>query len=389
MQSLAQSADPSPRRVLIVDDEESLRHTFEVFLSGAGYGVRTSGSPDEALALARKEHFDAVITDIVMPGGDGLTLLRAIHDMDVERPVILMTGNPSLTSATEAVRGGAFDYLAKPVKKDQLLQVVRRAVDRFTLIEEKRRLQELSDRQAKMLAENVQKLESLSVARERLSALLVHDFKNPLAAIISNLSCLRARPEIEAVPDLLECVADADEASQGLLRMITILLDISRMEEAQMTLHKVELPLCEVIEGTLWQFRAAGSHRGIRLQCEIPAELHVHVDRMLLERAVGNLISNGLRYAPRGGFIRITAAAVEGNRVAIFVENNGPPIPAEMRDRVFEKYGQVEGPENRSPLTRGLGLYFCRLAADAHGGAISIEDRPGGGVRFRFELPVD
>ena len=381
--------EPGAPRVLVVDDEESLRQTFEVFLAGAGFEVASSGSAAEALALVGAHHFDAVIADIVMPGGDGIALLRAVREADPERPVILMTGNPSLTSATEAVRGGAFDYLAKPVKKDQLLQAVRRAVDRYQLIEEKRRLQELTERQAQMLADNVRQLEGLSVAKDRLTALLVHDFKNPLSAIISNLSLLKRYPLLAENNDVRECLADASEASAGLLRMITMLLDISRMEESAMQLHLADVTLGEVIEGSLAGFRAMAAHRKVRVEVGGAPDEMVLIDRMLIERVLANLVANGLRYAPRGGFIRVTGRSDAG-RVEIVVENNGPTIPTAMRKAIFDKYGQVEGIAERAPVTRGLGLYFCRLAVEAHGGTISVEDVPSGdGVRFLIELPRD
>jgi signal transduction histidine kinase len=378
---------PSRRKIHVVDDEKSLLSTFELFLTGAGYQVTSSPSSEVALSLAKKEHFDAVITDIVMPGRDGISLLEALHEMDIERPVILMTGNPSITSATQAVRSGAFDYLAKPVKKDQLLQVVRRAVDRYTLIEEKRRLQEENSRQARMLADSVHKLESLSAAKDRLSALLVHDFKNPLSAIIANLSFLRSHPQIAALEELHECVGDAAEASQGLLRMIVMLLDISRMEEEQLVLHSERLLISDVMQSALAPFRLTAIHRGVRIEEKTEAGVEVMLDRMLIERAIGNLVSNGLRYAPRGGFVAASALR-EGDKVVLRVENNGPAIPRALRESVFDKYSQVENAAARSPLTRGLGLYFCRLAVEGHHGSISVDDRPGGGVAFRIELPL-
>lgn len=120
--------------ILVVDDEESLRLTFKMFLSREGYGpVSVASSYEEALSLLEKEKFDLIVSDIVMEGSSGIDLLRQVKDMGLECPMVMVTGYPNINSAAEAVRLGAFDYLAKPVKKDNLLRTARMALQQYSL----------------------------------------------------------------------------------------------------------------------------------------------------------------------------------------------------------------------------------------------------------------
>jgi PAS domain S-box-containing protein len=128
--------------ILIVDDEESLRLTFEMFLTRAGYGtVRTAATYQEALAAIRQQEFDLIISDIVLEGASGTDLLREIREAGIECPVVMITGFPNLETAAEAVRLGAFDYIPKPVNKEALLRFTRQALKQWRLVQEKKRLE--------------------------------------------------------------------------------------------------------------------------------------------------------------------------------------------------------------------------------------------------------
>lgn len=133
--------------ILVVDDEESLRLTFQIFLDREGYGpVVTAATFDEALALIERQSFDLIISDIVMDGASGIDLLRRVREKGLECPVVIVTGYPNISTATEAVRLGAFDYLSKPVKKNDLLRTARMALQQYDLWKEKNRLREDKER---------------------------------------------------------------------------------------------------------------------------------------------------------------------------------------------------------------------------------------------------
>ena len=134
-------------RILIVDDEESLRLTFEMLLKRAGYESVTGVSNfDDAIATVEKENFDLIISDIVLQGASGIDLLRQIKEMGKNCPVVMITGYPNIETAAEAVRLGAFDYVPKPVKKDELLKIVALALEKQELQKEKNRFEEQQEK---------------------------------------------------------------------------------------------------------------------------------------------------------------------------------------------------------------------------------------------------
>jgi len=152
------TADSSARKVLVVDDEYSIRITFEAFLQQEGLDVRTAMDQQGATAALEAEAFDLVLMDIVLGEGDGLELLAECRTLQPQTPVVMITGRPSLDTATASVRLGAFDYLLKPVERDELLRVCSRALKHKALLDEKRVLQrelEESERKYRLLAENV------------------------------------------------------------------------------------------------------------------------------------------------------------------------------------------------------------------------------------------
>lgn len=137
----------SESSILVVDDEESLRLTFQIFLEREGYGpVVTASTFDEAMALIERQGFDLIISDIVMEGASGIDLLRRVREKGLECPVVIVTGYPNISTATEAVRLGAFDYLPKPVKKNDLLRTARMALQQYDLRKEKNKLREEKER---------------------------------------------------------------------------------------------------------------------------------------------------------------------------------------------------------------------------------------------------
>ena len=139
-------------KILIVDDEESIRQTFEIFLTAEGYQfVKTAATFDEAMAALRETEYDLIISDIVLIGPCGTELLRKIRQSGVECPVVMITGFPNLESATEAVRHGAFDYISKPVNKETLLHFTRQALQHWSLENKARRLQQENEKYRRYL----------------------------------------------------------------------------------------------------------------------------------------------------------------------------------------------------------------------------------------------
>ncbi|MCP3144072.1 HAMP domain-containing histidine kinase [Pyxidicoccus sp. QH1ED-7-1] len=169
-------------------------------------------------------------------------------------------------------------------------------------------------------------------------------------------------------------------------RMISDLMDVPRLEEGRLEPRRVPFRVDRLLEEVRSSLEGAARARKLTLDVAAPEALELVGDSELLVRVVENLASNALRYTPTGGRVRLEAGVAPECRW-LAVRNDGPPIAPETRARIFDKFVQGEA-EKDSRRGYGLGLYFCRLATEAHGGQLSVEDTPGWPTSFVVRLPA-
>lgn len=217
--------------------------------------------------------------------------------------------------------------------------------------------------------------ERLLRAREELTQLVIHDLRGPLANAQLNQRCAL---DSTTEPELVEILHDAVSATDRAVALVADLLDASTAEEGRLrlTLTTTDLGGLTALVAT----RAAGGRRGPAVQLQL-ADVLADVDRRLMQRVLENLLDNAQRHTPKGGEIRITLVR-DGAIARLTLHNDGPPLTAAVRARLFEKYAGTVDDER----SRGLGLYFCRLVVEAHGGAIRALT-PDAGVAFEVSVP--
>jgi signal transduction histidine kinase len=226
--------------------------------------------------------------------------------------------------------------------------------------------------------------------RDDLTRMIVHDLRNPLTALTANLDLIGKTLNNPAYPDAPpRFLSGARLAGQRMTGMIDDLLNVGKFEagELRLVLTPIYLPtlLADKVEG----YRSQAEKDGKTLTVSAPAELPtVMADLALIGRVVDNLLSNAFKYTEIGGKIQIDAERRD-KQVMVRVSDNGAGIPLDYQDRIFEKFVQVTE-RNGAPLRKGtgLGLAFCRLAIEAHGGKIRVESTPGYGSIFYFTLPL-
>jgi signal transduction histidine kinase len=221
-----------------------------------------------------------------------------------------------------------------------------------------------------------------------LAALVVHDLRSPLSAVQGYLHLLRE--ELAVMPDktatAMQYVDDAHLLLDKALGLVATILDVDEMEDG--ILHAVLSPvkIVELIERARAGNRAHFEVRELRLDVDVDPEMVVRIDRDLFGRVIENLLDNATRYAPRKGHCAI-AAKRDADGVEIAIGNSGPPVPLADREQIFGRYFQVERRRASARANRGLGLYFCKLAIEAHGGTIHVEERGDLGAVFVVRLP--
>ncbi len=359
-------------RILVVDDDALARRSLRAMLERSYYVVETVESGPEALALLTTYQPDLILLDIQMPGMDGLEVCRRIRvlpDGDL-LPIIFLTGDERLDLHAEALRAKGDDFLRKPIRSAELIIRVRS-------------LMRLKRLQAEVLAERDNLLD-LQKQREQLFEFIVHDLKNPLSAIQMGLELLDTGDAIDATSQIQ--VHRLRDTARYMGRMIQNILDIGRAEQVGLELRRTRFGLATWMSGLQQEVESQAQSRHHQLSWECPDELEVEADPECLQRLLLNLIDNALKYSPSGSHTRIMARS-EGSGVRLEVRDQGEGIPEAMREQIFGKFVRLDEGSADLRSGSGLGLAFCRMAAEAHEGRIWVEDNTPKGSVFVLEIP--
>ncbi len=362
------AATPRAPSILAVDDTPANLNLLSGILKERGYRVRPVPSGELALRAAIADPPDLVLLDISMPEMDGFevcTRMKAEPRLK-DVPVIFLTAHTDVSEKVRAFAVGGIDYVTKPFQSEE---IHARVATHLELCRQKREL-----------AGNYQRLHELEKMRDTLVHMLVHDLRSPLGAISGLLQLLMLEPALpaQAREDLVQCLASTDKMTS----MVTTMLDVSKFEASAMKLDRVPCDLLQITREVVSDMRGLAADRRVVVESVTSAEPLV-ADRTLLSRVVQNLLGNALRFTPPGGLVSIVLQA-DRDGIRFSMTDEGPGISGEFRQQIFEKFAAVTS----SGYSTGLGLAFCRMAIDAHGGTIGVDDGPGGtGSTFWFTLP--
>ncbi len=365
--------------ILVVDDDPRNRKLLEEYLLAAGYDVRVAPDGRTALALASEQPPDLVLLDVMMPDLSGLEVCQKLKNDPRTRlcQVVLVTALDGTPHRVEGLDTGADDYIAKPVRREEFMAKVR------SMLRARGLLAELEAARETLALRNA-KLEELEGLKETLTQTLVHDLKNPLAAVLGNLELM----ERKADESVLHLVRRSKAAAWRMHQMILNLLDIGQLEEGKLLLHPESLDAGSLARKACQEMEGGAAQRGVRFEI-VPDEADAVLkgDPAVLRRVLDNLLANAIEHSPQGGIVRVAVTHCDEG-IEISVSDQGSGVPPEFRERIFEKFQRLENRMSIPGANRGLGLTFCRLAVEAHGGTIWVDDAPGHGALFRALLPA-
>jgi signal transduction histidine kinase len=223
--------------------------------------------------------------------------------------------------------------------------------------------------------------------KDELMTLIVHDLKSPLASLVPNVRFIFRDPGLS--PDTYLAAIDIGEAAEAMSRLVMNLLDLSRSEDGSFTLTLASIDLASLLDDVRRSVLRRTQDNGIRIVARAAPNLSAIVgDRTVLRRVLENLVDNAIKHSPIDGEISLNARQTE-EAIEMDVRDEGPGIPVEARSRIFEKYVQLDKErENAAHVGRGIGLTFCKIAIEAHGGSIDVEDNLPQGTVFRVRLPL-
>lgn len=369
------ASDVQGDTILVVDDIPANRALVEAALEDAGYPVCAASSGPEALEHFERERPACVLLDIRMPGMDGFEVARRMQALPggAEVPIVFVTALRDVDAFDQAMQAGGFDFLTKPVRPTELLTRVRAALALKKASAERAELSELLRQQRDQLMRAV-------LVNERMAAFLVHDMKNPVAGM--QLAAELIQRDHEAPARVQEIAALIRAQASELNRMILGLLDLSKADEGRLLLSKSPVELGPIVRDVTEAIALRAETRQVELVTSVEVE-RVVVDVNLFRRVLENLLDNALRHAPARSKIRIEARTDDARTLELSVADGGKGVPEEQRARIFERFVQAdpaEGEKVGSRSGRGLGLAFCKLVVEAHGGEIGVGDAAPGAV---------
>ena len=356
--------------LLLVDDDPQNLELLEAILEPLGHKLLFARGGRQALEILAKDRIDLLLLDVMMPEVSGFDVLSELRAQPTYRqiPVVLITAAGDREYRLKGLQLGATEFLEKPVDQPILLARVRSLLQ----------LQFVSDQ----LIQRNEKLELLQQNQEELMHFIAHDLRNPLAVIRTNLGFLRDANVKPA--DRLAAIEDSERAVRRADAMIADLLTVARAEQIELEVDKRPVNLSVLVRQVHASYDLEAQWRDVALETDVDASIQLVADVDLLRRVLENIVSNALRHTPKGG--RIRAQALCHDVVEIRLANTGPPIPVDERERVFEKFWRAKGSPKAGAV--GLGLYFCRVVIEAHGGRIAVEQTDGWPTVFVITLPV-
>jgi two-component system, sensor histidine kinase and response regulator len=365
-------------RILVVDDNEQNRALAKATLEEEGYEVVLATGGEEGLRAFETNPPDCVLLDVRMPGMDGFAVCERIRALPIgtDTPIVFLTAQRDVDTFDAALRAGGDDFLTKPVRPTELALRVQAALKLRRLNASNREYYDTARRQRDDLMR-------LQLQKERLMAFVVHDLKNPVGTVDLHAQVLLRDKELPT--RVRATAASIRDEVRSLMRLLLNLLDISKSEEGQLVPSPSDIDVPALVAGVFEALEVRARAKTISLESEVNTP-RVRADADLLRRIVENLLENALRHAPEDSVVRVsTVEHPEGFELR--VSDSGPGVPPAMRETIFERFIQVESGERSVTRSgRGLGLAFCRLAVEAHGGRIWVEDGAPGAV-FCLRLP--
>lgn len=350
-------------KILIVDDELSIRMQLESMLKHEDYDIKLVANGKELLDKIGEIAPDLIILDVMMPEMDGFEVCRRVKSNPQFQhiPIILITSLNGKKVLSEGLDAGADDFLQKPVGEIELRARVR------SMLRIKRQYDAL---------------EATLKMREELSNMIVHDMSSPITSILLHATLMSEKIHDAELLRQLELIR---MAADRLDSFVNDMLMMAKMEQSKLRLHPSLVDVNQLVLNAEQHFKIIAQSKNIQLKIELPTPpLEMSLDSNLFYRVIANLLANALQYSPPDTtvILRLQKRYVIDQKphLRMLVIDEGPGIPEEYRQRIFEKFEVVD--LKRKGISQiGLGLTFCKMAVDAHGGAIFVQpNRPSGSV---------
>ena len=369
------------RSVLVVNQDRATAQQLAVQLEDMSFTVATASDRNRARA-ALDGVVDLVLLDAQLEPDHSTELVPLLKAGVPEQflPVVLVSACRDHEARVRGLAAGGDDFLVMPIEPSELNARAR------TLIALRDKHAELHRANTELRDVNVELLRAQ--ARKRtLASMMVHDLRNPLTALQGYVDVLSEELSAETdTPGVAEMLHSCRTLCETSLSTVAGLLDVEELEAGLLVARTAEYPVLPICERASRHHGLELALRKLTLEFRIDATLQARCDADLVERLVENLLDNSVRYARRKGLVVVEARREESDLV-IRVGNDGPPIPESERGRIFDRYYRLEARRAGARANRGLGLFFCKLVADAHRGTLEILEQAELPATFELRIP--
>jgi signal transduction histidine kinase len=358
----------NPRfKILIVDDVTRNIQLVASILKEVGYEIYYALDGPMALEQLKRETFDLILLDIMMPGMDGFEVCKKIKENPEYRdiPIIFLTAKADIESIKHGFKIGGVDYITKPFNREELLARVKTHLN---------------------IQQSRKELQSLNATRDRFFSIIAHDLKSPfnqLLGLSELIESLAAKSDDEEIRKMALLINESAKRGKDLLEN---LLDWSRNQTGSIGFNPTEIPLASLIGDMVEMTHYYAKQKSIEIKMDIPPDLVVTADENMLKTVIRNLLTNAIKFTGSKGTIQI-GAAQEQDQVHIAVQDNGVGIKQEILPKLFRVDQNPTTKGTSEEKGTGLGLILCKEFVDIHGGKIWAESSPGEGSVFHVVLP--
>lgn len=361
--------------LLIVDDEPDQLRALCSTLGDRGFTTVGCQTAAEALAMLRTREFDLLLTDLMLPDTDGISLLQTALAIRPDLVGVLMTGHGTIGTAVESMKRGALDYILKPFKLTDVLPVLYRAL---TVRELRRERAELAARIEARTAE----LETANRDLDAFARSVSHDLRAPIRAMdgYSGILLQDAAPQLSGLHRAL--LENIHRTAADMTRLVDGLLAFCR--SGRQALAKAPVAMTDLVRGVVDE--VALQYPGRTVEVEVGDLPECFADPELLRQALVNLISNAFKYTGKNDLARVAVGSQShGDGVAYFVRDNGAGFDMQYANKLFGVFQRLHGTHEFEGT--GVGLSIAHRIIERHGGRIWADAQPGKGATFSFTLP--
>jgi two-component system, sensor histidine kinase and response regulator len=314
----------------------------------------------------------------------GIELLNLIHGDKPDVICVIITGYATVELAVEAMKQGAYDFIAKPFSDDHLVLVVGKGLERRQLQEQARRAQQ-AEEEAERLTQEKAMLEELDRVKSGFMRKVAHELRAPVAAISSLLTAiLQGYASAAKTRELQERAADR---ANELLGLIEDLLNLARLKDIKVLVNHEMVSVGAVLEEVLELHSPEAELKGIHISVQVQACPPISADRAYIKQLWTNLISNAVKYTGGGGQVTVRLVS-EGEEIVGTVRDTGIGIAEEDMPRLFEEFFRTDQAKAFARHGTGLGLSIVKQIVEQYGGRITVESQLGKGTQFTFRLPT-